>query len=434
MAHTAMDDHPLLSAAVEVPDDLAARAAERGWDDGLLARALELRVPRADIEFWLTAPHIAPEEVAYNLETLSRTFCGPLRTREATWRDGEALADLYANAPEDVGEWRLTVERGPNPYAQFRLQEHANIQVVECKGVLLAATAHSGRNTIIAGERTSAHFMSAWRVRGDFRGMGLSRILQMTAGPASAWFGMITYWYERSDNASQGWLDKMSAMAESRGNAVGALTSTVHMFEPSGGAGGAPTANGDAGLRIRPVEPADLGRCVELINRTHGGLDLFRPYTAEFLEMHLDDPFWGPKPPFWAKVFSWDDYAVVEDDGEIVACGGLWDKGCDVREVWEHRETGERRVLEPTALIDWGHAPGREDAIAALIRHFLTETAGLGRTHLLAPLDHAPAVAALLDDLPYRTETRALKCMGFASPEITVEAQISRPYTDLAYW
>ena len=51
----------------------------------------------------------------------------------------------------------------------------------------------------------------------------------------------------------------------------------------------------------------------------------------------------------------------------IVACGGLWDKGRDVREVWEHKETGDRRVLEPTALLDWGHAPGREDAMSVRV-------------------------------------------------------------------
>ena len=430
MSHD-VEDHPLLTAPVEVPSELIERARAREWDDGLLERALTLRVPRADIEFWLNAPHISGKEVAYNLDTLARVFCGPLRAREATWRDGEALADLYANAPEDVGDWQLVVERGPNPYAQFRLQEHANIQVVECKGVLLAATAHSGRNTIIAGERTTAHLMSAWRVRREFRGMGLSRVLQMTAGPASAWFGMITYWYERSDNASQGWLDKMRDMAESRGSAVDALTSTVHMFEPTGDVAATPD-----GLRLRLVEPGDLTRCVELINATHAGLDLFRPYTTEFLEMHLDDPFWGAKPPFWAKVFGWDDSWVVEDvgGGGIVACGGLWDKGRDVREVWTHKETGDRRVLEPAALLDWGHAPGREDAMAALVHHFLGQTAALGRTHLLAPLEHTPAVLARLEGLPHRTETRAMKCMGFHSPELTVEAHITRPYTDLAYW
>jgi hypothetical protein len=72
--------------------------------------------------------------------------------------------------------------------------------------------------------------------------------------------------------------------------------------------------------------------------------------------------------------------------------------------------------------------------MAALIRRFAARTAELGRTHLLAPLEHAPAVAARVKDLPHRTETRALKCMGLTSPEVTVEARITTPYTDLAYW
>lgn len=133
-----LEGHPVFRAPIEVPSDLEARASERGWPEGLLRRALELRVPRSDIEFWLGNRHSSPDEVARQLETLARVFDGALRTREATWRDGEALADLYASAPETVGEWRLVVERGPNPYAQFRLQEHPNLQVVECRGILLA--------------------------------------------------------------------------------------------------------------------------------------------------------------------------------------------------------------------------------------------------------------------------------------------------------
>ena len=74
------------------------------------------------------------------------------------------------------------------------------------------------------------------------------------------------------------------------------------------------------------MRPDDLPRCVELINRTHAGLDLFRPYTVEFLESHLDDPAWGPKPSFWSPVFGWDDYAVVED-GDRRRRGVRWALG-----------------------------------------------------------------------------------------------------------
>ena len=217
---------------------------------------------------------------------------------------------------------------------------------------------------------------------------------------------------------------------ESRGNTVGQLTATVHQLAPM--ADEPPLGS----LAIRPVEPADVPRCVELINATHTGLDLFRPYTAEFLECHLDDPMWGPKPPFWARVLGWDDYAVVEDrdTGELVACGGLWDKGRDVREVWVDRETGDRNVLEPTALLDWGHAPGREDAMAELLRRFLVRTRELGRTSLLAPLTHAPGVLERLADVPQTSESRAVRSVGFHEGDMHVELPITRPYTDLAYW
>jgi len=189
-----IEDHPLFAVPVEVPEKLAAAAAQRGWPDGLLKRALNLRVQCSDIELWLSQEGLALEEIGRQLDTFERLLVGPVRAREATWRDGEALVDLYANAPEDFGELKLIVERAPNPFAQFRLQEHANLQVLDCRGVLLAAAAHSTRNALVHGHRLAVHMMSAWRVRSGFRGYGLSRLLQFAAGPAGAWFGTVTYW------------------------------------------------------------------------------------------------------------------------------------------------------------------------------------------------------------------------------------------------
>ncbi|HEV2370030.1 MAG TPA: hypothetical protein VGR90_09130, partial [Acidimicrobiales bacterium] len=390
-----IEDHPIFATPVPVPEDLAREAEARGWPEGLLRRAMDARVGRNDLEFWFgpTAPPV--ERVVKEVESLERLLHGPVRSREATWRDEEKLVDLYANAPEDVGDLEVIVERGPHPYAQFRLQEHPNLQVLECRGVLLAAAAHSTRNVLIGGERITAHVMSAWRVRREFRGSGLSRLLQLSAGPgASSWFGMVTYWYERSGNAAQGWLDKIRGEADqAHENKVAGLTATVHRM-PAGAAVDAPR-----GLVVRGAEPADLPACVELINATHDGLDLFRPYNVEFLEVRLCDPSWGPKPSFWAPVYGWPDYTVVEQDGRIVACGGLWDRGRDIRERWRHKVTGEEQVVSTTALLDWGHAPGHAEAMAHLIRRMAARTGELGRTHLLVPLEFAPKVFAQLSDV-----------------------------------
>jgi hypothetical protein len=420
-------EHPLLQAPIEVPTDLAARAGEQGWPDELLRRAIDMRVPRADLELWIDSPHFDATRVGWLLDVLAKTFDGPLRVREATWRDAEAVTELYANAPEGVGDWRLDVHRGPNPYAAFRLQEHPNLQLVECRGMVLGAAAHASRNSVVGGQRLAVHFISAWRVREGFRGYGLANVLQMAAGPASAWFGVLTYWYERIGNTSQGWLDKVKERDEDE------LTASVHVI-----AADAPATalglGGDA-LTVRAVRPDDLPRCVELINRTHAGLDLFRPYTVEFLESHLDDPTWGPKPVFWSPVFQWSDHAVVEDaDGRIVACGGLWDRGRDIRERWRHGETGEERTSEATSLLDWGYEAGRADAMGVLLRSFLERTATLGRTHLLAPLEHTPDVAALVAPLGPDLEVRRVRSMAYEDEEVHVDVELTRPYTDLAYW
>ncbi|HEX5265392.1 MAG TPA: hypothetical protein VFW24_01330 [Acidimicrobiales bacterium] len=427
-----LDDHPIFTTPAPVPEELAQAASERGWPDGLLERALAARANSGDFAFWLGEGRPPVDVVLRDLETMERLLHGPVRAREATWRDGDALVDLYADSPEDVGDLEVTVERGPNPWAQFRLQEHANLQVLNCKGILLAAAAHSSRNAVVGGERLCVHLMSAWRVRREFRGFRLSRLLQMAAGPgASTWFGVVTYWYERSGNAAQGWLDKIRGEADSaHEHKVEGLSATVHRI-PAAPPG---TSEEGPGLRIRPVEPADVPACVELINATHAGLDLFRPYSTEYLEQRLDDPFWGPRPSFWNHVYGWEDHRVVERDGRIVACGGLWDRGRDLRERWRHKLTGEEQVMSTTALLDWGHAPGYEGAMAALIRHFAVRTGELGRVHLLAPLEFAPEVLALVADPGVVDDTRALRCMGFEEPGQRIVPRVSRPYTDVAYW
>jgi hypothetical protein len=193
----------------------------------------------------------------------------------------------------------------------------------------------------------------------------------------------------------------------------------------------------DAGrpsTRIRPATVADLDRCVELINRTHAGLDLFRPYTVEYLRQRLDDLSWGPKPPFWTRVYDWSDYAVIEDAGRIVACGGLWDRGANLRERWHQPATGESHVIDATALMDFGVDDGRPDALVELIGHFVDRTAALRRNVMMVPLEHLADVLAGCDAFGPTAETRALEVVPFTSPALKADAPITRPHTDLAYW
>jgi len=414
----------------EIPEELQKTARERGFEQDILDRAGELKVNRGMIEWWVN--HERPENARRYLKGRETLMFGTMRARQAAWNDDEALADLYASSPEEIGDWEVTVERSPYPFAQFRLQEHVAISILEDRGVILAATADSSRNALIGGKRTGVHIASAWRVRKEFRGQGLSRLLRMAEGPAVGWFGAYNYYYIRSGNFSAlGWIESFipeSVKAPQREGDVPGIPVTVHHFDASPGGGDS------AG--IRPARRSDLRRCLALINRTHRGQDMFRPYSLDFLEQRLDDPFWGEKPDFWVPIYGWPDYYIVEDEGRIVACGGLWDKGKNVREVWRHKETGETRSFDSTALLDFGYAEGKEEAMARLVGHFVGLTHNLGRSYLVASLEQLPQLASKLEKLEPTTETRALQFQLYSREQDNwlMDDSLKRPYTDLAYW
>ncbi len=430
-----LEQHPAFAIAEPAPD-LVERVVAAGWPAGLLDRVLALRRDRGEIDRWLDTGFPTPDMLASWVETQELLLNSPLVARQATWEDDDLLVDLCANAPETVGEWTVTVERGPNPYAQFRLQEHPNVILLEDRRVALGMAAHSVRNSLIGGERISVHHMSGWRVREGFRGMGLSRMLQFAAGPGASWFGLVTYYFVRSGNAAAGWISKVNADLADRpdGWAVETGADTVSVVSLTA------VDRGVRSERVRAATVDDLERCLALINRTHDGLDLFRPYSVDDLDIRMSDPSWGPKPAFYPAVYGLADYRVLEIDGEIVACAGLWDRGRDLREIW-HRPDDEDRagdgqtvVLDPTALMDFGFASGHDAAMGELLSHLLAETADLGRSGLLAALQFQPEVLEACADLGPLVETRSLHTNPFTSPELRVECSIERPYIDLAYW
>ncbi len=409
-------------------EELTKLAREKGWPDRLLERALELRIPRGALRNWLTLDWASLEWVQKRVDWHERLTVGTLRGREATQADNEAFAELFANSPEELGEWEITTERGPNAFAQFRLQENVNVLVIEERGMLIAACSFSHRKTIAGGRRIGVRFGQALRVHKDYRRQGYGdqvRMLSWGIGAARPTHGQ--YDIMRSQNfAVVNWWKKyvpdfFEGVPEREGGVPG-ISVTVQQFP-------ARTLDGDT-RGIRKASENDLSRCVALINRTHRGLDLFRPYSNDFLQERLDDGSCGAPPDFgppWPHVYGWDDYYVLEEGGRIVACAGLWDRGRDMRDRWRHRETGEEKMISVTAVLDFGYERGREAAMARLIGYLIGETQRLGRDYLAIPLDQLAALAALLGQYEPQPETRALR---WGIPDV----QITRPHIDLAYW
>jgi hypothetical protein len=401
---------------------LGERANAKGWPEGLLDRAIAIRTPSHQLDGWLRAEP-GPTfffNVEKTIALFERLASGPYRGRELTFWDGEAFSELWANAPEAVGDWWVTVERAPNPVAQFSLQPGATISVIEREHRLVACTVWAQANCLIAGKPISIHYAQGLRVRDDMRGEGLGDLVRRWPSPAlrKPSFGQVMFM--RIGNAGMaGFLEAVKFQADSdRPQMVVGVTYLAARAEkaPAGG--------------IRRIAEADLAECAALINRTHAGLDLFAPYSADGLKSVLDDGFWGDRPAWRPAVYGWNDLFVLEDAGAIVACAGLWDRGRDMRERWRSKE-GETRLVEVAAALDLGCAAGREDALARLLRHLAGLAAEKGRQSLIVDLERLPAVKAELADLEPREESRTLEWSPYAP---ALPATLGACFIDLRYW
>jgi hypothetical protein len=396
--------------------------AERGWPADLLAAARRVHISDDQILrmfAWNAVLRRVEEEVAW----AEKLWNGTIRFRQLTVADNEAFCELWANSPEEIGDWDVTVERGPNGFAQFELQERPTLNGLFDGGVMVACVSFSLRHTVVDGQRLSVRYGQAMRVHKDHRGKQYAHWVRSL--PWAIGINMYTrvqYDYIRAHNMTmekwnRNFMPEVSSVPKREGEVPG-IPVTVQQFTARASHGAA------AGIRRARVE--DLPACAALINRTHEGLDLFRPYTAEWLVDRLlveVPPNWPAPPPYCI-----DDFRVVDRGGAIVACAGLWDRGRDVRERWRHRESGAERVVAATALLDIGYAEGAAEALADLIENYVGRTHELGRDYLVAPLGTLPDVAALLSGVEAEPETRYLQWRA-ETPPLQPPAHL-----DLVYW
>ena len=410
---------------MELTDDLIAQAKSQNWPDGMARRVAAVVTPW-EIDNWL-GPNARPRhELERELDARERTMNGPFHVRELNVRDLPAFSELWAHAPEALGEWSVTVERSPNPIAQFRLHDNCCITVLEERGQIHACTAWSRRPVLIGGKPTLIHVAHSLRVHEAKRGARLADLVRRFPPTAMSAIPTIAqYMYVRTGN--DGVLGFLSTVANQVFGAVGAagVQTIVTQFparEFSGDVSG-----------VREAKREDGEACAALINRTHGAFDLFYPYTGESLARMLSQGLPDEAPtdnPYWPHVYGWRDYWVLEDAGKIVACGGLWDRGRDMRETWRSK-SGETHEFSATNLLDWGYAEGREDAMAKLIGFSIGETHKLGRTAHVAPLDRLPKLVEATAHFEPRTDGRTFEWTPYLP---TTPKVIPEPYTDLRYW
>ena len=427
-----------------VPEDLALRAKQKGWPDDLVQRAVNLRYERMHIEQWLSPPDSATPQVVAQLDDafqrMERLRFGTLRARSLMASDLDGFSELWSNSTEEIGEWDVVVERGPNAVAQFRLQDSVEVNILEDRTIVIACVVWAHRNVVVGGEELYILCTQGLRVHDGLRRQGLSSVMR-TAG-RSPLFNNVNAEMAYMRSLNWGVVEMLKRTSPTwyvaqakRDDDVPGVPVTVHQFVPPAGA---PASASGASESIRPGTRDDLDACAQLINATHGHLDLYEPLSPWLLGHRLDEFRRGRRMARWAHVYGWREFRVVEENGEIVACGGLWDRGKHVRERWTHRESGDTRTIAATNVLDFGWKAGREDAMERLLRTFLAESARRERTYMVVPLQHHPELLARLADVECVPETRGLQWRMY-SPEDHREMpdpqpRVVDPFTDLRYW
>jgi GNAT superfamily N-acetyltransferase len=394
-----------------------------GWPSELANDIISAGISHSELKYWQWES-LPPQVVPIQLEWYQRFSVGDLRGRTATLADNDALADLFDRCHEELGEWEVFTERSPNAFAQFYLQRTAQLSLIDDGKRLIACVAWARRNVLVGGRRVSASYGEALRVDPDYRRQGFGDQVRRLPQAIGALPVEFRYDYTRTDNlAIANWKNKYEKYTEGDEWRGASLDIPVTVTEiPVGEFHGSERG-------IRKTRPEDLNACVRLINATHEGQDLFRPYSTEFLEDILDEGFWG-EAPRWSpheSIYGWSDHYVLEIGGRILACAGLWDRGRNQRTRW--RRAGHTRsvTVSDTSVLDYGYASGEEHAMEALLLHLMSITGKLGRDQLVVSMDQLPALAEVIAPYQGQEETRLLR---YSHPSL----KLNRPYTDLRFW
>ncbi|HWQ27603.1 MAG TPA: GNAT family N-acetyltransferase [Dehalococcoidia bacterium] len=320
--------------------------------------------------------------------------------RDARPADNDALVALERETPLRAGEEEIVFDRAPDFFAAHRLQPECRVVVGELDGRLagvMAAALHAVR---VGGEPKRVAYIHHARIHPSAQRRGVAGGMGST---------LITWALERGA-AAPCWLigegNAPSLAFAGRPETRWPLAAVFRDFEVAG-------AHRDVST---PVPPARWSEAVALVNSTHEREEWFWPLTVDALADRLArDGRYGPS-----------NLRGLYHRGRLVAVAGLWNLGASLAIVRRNRVTGAVRRRTEAVALDWGYAPGHEDAFAELLRSLAARAREWGRDTLtICDPGSAPEAG-----LPSITWSLNLFTPGIPSPAADAVAGL---FIDLAY-
>jgi GNAT superfamily N-acetyltransferase len=301
--------------------------------------------------------------------------------RQATRADNRALCALEARTPLNTGENPIYL-RPDNFFDKHDLQERTVVMVAEEAGEIIGVCAGALHRAPLAGKERLLLYIHHERIAPEHQRKGIGGAL--TRAISEYWKQRepdeieTSYWYIASANRQS------RNFAERGGNRPWPVSIYLCTVTP---------APGPPPGRLSPIGAGPIFDVVRLVNATHAGEELFKPYEqAEFGARLGRSPEYG-----WGDVFG-----RADGSGRLVAVAGLWK---------DH-------------VADYGYEPGAEAELAALL-HDLAALRG----NLSLLLDsRSPLFPALGLDKGQQLEVL------FYTPRLPASAQPGVVYVDPVYF
>jgi GNAT superfamily N-acetyltransferase len=312
---------------------------------------------------------------------------GEVTVRTATQADNDAIIALELHSPLVLDDAEDVFDRSPDAFACCRIQDGCRVIVGELDGRVVGLLAGVMFRPMLSGRERSLVYIHRARVDPEYQHRGVGMALSQE----------LFRWC--AENGGEG-----PCYAIAPGNAP-----SLTFVERGGGRWPRDLSLieidvSEAPAVVAPVLSEDQwSAAVEMINATHAGEDFFEPLTVDTLRGRLTrDAAYRPQ-----------SLRGLFDSDELVAVGGVVDKGRYTERIRVDRTTGEDRRSRSAAVVDWGFAPGHEDDFARLLPALAGDARALGRTALTIC---EPKPGAITPALPHKRSGIALFTPSLGAP------------------
>jgi hypothetical protein len=330
-----------------------------------------------------------------------RLFDCDVTVREATEADAPTLARLERRSPVVLGESSVAFDRGDDYFAFTRLMAEVTVAVGFVGGEPAAVNCGAVHPVRIGGQDVRVMTAIHTRVLPEHQGKGLwgavSRVLGEKYNPGTA--VETSRGFVSADNAA---MQRGFANVPNKWS-IRALRAQLDCAALAGPAAG------------RPATPADADQLVEILNRCHEGEEMYLPYTADSLAQRLER---APAQYSWERLWL--------GDGAVV---GVWPAGESTRLLL--RSHGREVVSRRGLVLDYGFAPGREEALEGLLRAWCALLAERQLDTLSIFTSESSPGYDVLTRLAYQVDAFDLWTPGRAEPPGAAERGL---YVDQVYF